>query len=158
MFDKLKKVTVSGREVTISASDLDTFNSRKWHLSSNGYVVWRGMFEGKKRTIRLHREVMGVTEGQFVDHIDGNKLNNSRRNLRVCTYSQNRCNVGMRSNNTTGYKGVSLIRSTGKYRAQIRGAWGSKNLGHFNTAEEAARVYDRAALERQGEFARINYV
>jgi hypothetical protein len=157
MFDKLKKVIVSGKEVTISASDTEVFNSRKWHLNSNGYVVWRGVFDGKKRTIRLHRELMGVTEGQFVDHIDGNKLDNSRGNLRVCTYSQNRCNVGMRSNNTTGYKGVTLIRSTGKFRAQIGANGRCKNLGHFDTAEEAARVYDSVAAKQQGEFARLNY-
>lgn len=104
-------------------------------------------------------ERMGIT-GEVVDHIDRNPCNNKRSNLRGATKSQNGANRRSNRNNTSGYKGV-IIRggdtAPNKYRARIKLNYKGVHLGSFPTAEEAARAYDRAAIEAWGEFAVTNF-
>ena len=108
--------------------------------------------DGKQRTIRMHTFITGWG---YVDHIDGNGLDNRRRNLRAATSSKNQMNRGMDSDNTSGFKGVHRIRL--RWAAQI-GADGRKIfLGSFATPQEAARAYDAAAVLHHGEFARLNF-
>lgn len=80
---------VKDRDVLIDDEDIDIFNRYNWHISDSGYVVWRGVINGKKRTIRLHRLVMHADEDQIVDHIDRNKLDNRKENLRFVTCAEN---------------------------------------------------------------------
>jgi len=91
---------------------------------------------------------------ELVDHIDGDKLNNQRDNLRVATDSQNVCNKRMQRNNTTGYRGVQ--KSGKKWSAGIDVNGIHTHLGVFATPEEAAQAYDVAALHYHGEYARLN--
>jgi hypothetical protein len=115
-----------------------------------------------KKTILMHRVILKASERTEVDHINGNKLDNRRENLRVATKSQNLGNQKIRSTNTSGFKGVNWkqwrkIRSSGAWTARI--SVGSKriHLGYFSTAEEAARAYDSAAQQYFGEFAKLNF-
>ena len=112
---------------------------------------------GRRTTIRMHRAIMGVTDPRIqVDHIDLNGLNNQRHNLRIATHGQNQQNHRVRQDNTSGYKGVSWNRESSKWAAYIID--GHKiHLGYFTDPEEAARVYDRAAILHFGEFARLNF-
>lgn len=87
-----------------------------------------------------------------VDHIDGNALNNTKANLRVCTQSENLRNSPIRSSNKTGYKGVQRLPYS--YRAWIRRDGKSVCLGCFKTAELAGEAYKTAAREEYGEFYR----
>jgi hypothetical protein len=89
---------------------------------------------------------------------NGNTLDNRRANLRLASPPQNahNCKVA-RTNNTTGFKGVSFDKPRGRWIAYIRVLGKRYNLGRFNTAEEAAREYDRAARLAFGQFARINF-
>ena len=96
------KVQVKGKEVLIDKDSLSLFESRAWHISDSGYVVWRGVKEGKKTTIRFHREVISAKEGQIVDHINRNKLDNRIANLRIATVRQNVRNSD-RYDNYKGY-------------------------------------------------------
>lgn len=97
----------------------------------------------------------GVWPTEFIDHIDNNSLNNKWNNLREATNRQNQYNVTKRKPNATGVKGVYKARN--RFRAMLQTPDGIKHLGIFDTVEEAAKVYDDAAIELQGEyFARLD--
>lgn len=90
----------------------------------------------------------------YVDHADADPTNNALTNIRVVTQSQNTGNSRLSKRNTSGYKGVSLEKKSGKWVAQLK----SKHLGRFEKPEDAAHAYDRAAAEYYGlEYARINF-
>ena len=101
----------------------------------------------------VHRCVWAIVTGKFpeneIDHIDGNRSNNRIANLREATHAQNSKNQGVRRNNASGYKGISLHKKTGKYRAQI----GRIHLGTFTSPQEAHAAYCEAANKLHGEFA-----
>ncbi|WP_423766655.1 HNH endonuclease [Cupriavidus necator] len=114
------------------------------------------MRPGKRATERLHRAIMGLTVGGGgeVDHANGNKLDNRRGNLRLCTKSQNQWNKGIYSNNTSGFKGVSYDGRQGKWQARIRVGGKMRSLGYFYAPEQAHAAYCAAANELRGQFAR----
>jgi len=91
-----------------------------------------------------------------VDHINRNGLDNRRSNLREASKAGNCQNVGIRADNKTGFRGVSFDTESQKYAAAIGHHGKVKRLGRFNTPEEAARVYDAAAVILHGEFANTN--
>lgn len=91
-----------------------------------------------------------------VDHRNGVKWDNSWKNLREATPSQNRYNAGAQANNTTGYKGVFWSKRNGKFLAQIAKEKKLYYLGYFECPREAAHAYNKAAVELHGEFAVLN--
>lgn len=111
-----------------------------------------------------HRLAWLVTYGEWppadmdVDHIDCDKGNNAIANLRLASRSQNAANAsGLRKNNTSGYRGVSFYRRTGRWEARILVEGVTHRLGYHKTAEEAARAYDRACYRLNGPFAYLNF-
>lgn len=89
----------------------------------------------------------------YVDHINRDKLDNRITNLRVCTKQQNIANAGPKKHNKLGVKGV--YRRKDKFRACIRVHGRTKNLGTFDTVQEAAAAYATAARDTFGEFAQF---
>lgn len=103
------------------------FLSRKWHISDTGYAVWRGIdTDGIKKTIRLHRLIMNAPQGLVVDHRNGNKLDNRRINLRICTISEN-------SRNVHGTKGYCWDTTRQKWLVTYRGEF----YGRYDTENQA---------------------
>ena len=94
----------------------------------------------------------------YLDHIDGNKSNNALDNLREATNNENKYNIKIRKDNSAGYKGVSLDRRCGRYRAYITFNKKQKSLGYYNTAEEASEAYKKAAKELHGTFYNENAI
>jgi hypothetical protein len=106
--------------------------------------------------MRLHRYLTEAPDGAVVDHINGDPSDNRRCNLRITTQSGNMCNSRLRSDSTTGYKGVSMDKRDGMYRAYIYYKGKQIALGYYDNPEEAAAAYDKAAVFYFGEYARTN--
>lgn len=149
------KLATPGHYAIVSQADADRVTSRSWYLHDTGAGLYARAWGPDGKRIYLHRVILGCTADQQIDHADGDKLNNSRSNLRLATNQQNSANRGPNKNNTTGYKGVIALR--GRFRAQIMVNRRFKSLGMYDTAEEAARAHDRAARAAWGPFAWLNF-
>ena len=93
-----------------------------------------------------------------VDHRNGNKLDNRKSNLRICSRSENQMNRGKQKNNTSGFKGVSQIKMNQKWVAYIKVNYKRIYIGCFLKKVDAARAYNMAALKYHGEFGLLNKV
>lgn len=137
--------------------DLDNLNEiskHNWFLDSNGYI-----FANVNDTkVRIHRMVLNCTgETKCVDHINGNKLDNRKINLRECSVSENAMNKRRKVTSNSRYKGVTWHKKNNKWQAQIEINSKSKYIGQFDNELEAALAYDRMARELFGDFARVNF-
>lgn len=114
----------------------------------------------KSKNLFLHREIMKVSDNLIVDHINGNPLDNRKCNLRICNNSENTRNRDKSKNNTSGYKGVCFVKNKKQKQwvSKIKYNYKSITLGYFHTKEEAAKVYNKAAIKYFGEFAKLNEI
>jgi hypothetical protein len=144
-----------GRYAVVDAADYEWLSKYKWTALVVGDKVY-AIRSHKGKTILMHREIMQPAQGMVVDHIDGNGLNNCRGNLRVCTPQQNTFNSRPRPKKSK-FKGVRYDAETGKWIAEITHNGIKYHLGTFATEVEAARAYDRKAVELQGPYARLNF-
>lgn len=131
--------------VDASNSDLAT---KKWNLSARGYpTTGRGTY--------LHHLVIGKPPtGMVVDHINRNRLDNRKKNLRFATYHENTRNISRQRNNTSGYRGVH--RNAGKWVADIKVNYKKIHVGSYDDILEAAKAYNDAAVKYFGDFAVLN--
>ena len=128
----------------------------EYHAPPSKTVYAAATLEGKR--VKLHRLVMGVTDPRIqVDHRDRNGLNNRSDNLRIATGSQNMANIPMFRTNTSGFKGVNWDKEHNRWRSRISFHNKRIGLGWYIDPQDAARVYDKAALFYFGEFARLNF-
>lgn len=137
----------------IDDEDFNLVSNYNWHFNESGYAR-----TSTPKKLYMHRLILGAQKGQICDHINGNRLDNRQSNLRFCNQSENRKNQGLRSNNRSGYKGVSWAKEKKKWTVRIRINGKAKYLGYYIDKVEAAKVYNKYALENYGEFARLNKV
>ncbi len=150
----VKRIPLSrGQYAIVDADDYEWLSQYKWRLCGTGYA---GRDE-KGKYVFMHRQIMDAPEGMLVDHIDGNRRNNCRANLRICTRSQNTRNQKKHAGATSQFKGVYLFKRTGKWVAALYFKGQRFWLGYFVDEAEAARAYDAKAVELFGEFARLNF-
>lgn len=164
----MKIVELIGNKVAlVDDADFVSVSKHKWRAQVNhlkGQVVWyavrtvKGM-DGKKRTIYLHREILGLMphDGVKTDHADGDGLNDQRHNLRRADRSLNAMNTRKRPG-ASRFKGVSPDSRYGTFVARIVKEQKEIYIGTFPTEEEAASAYNRKAQELFGEFARLNQI
>jgi len=112
---------------------------------------------GRIMTSFLHREIMNDPEGFFVDHRNGNGLDNRRDNLRLATRSQNSANKRKRKNTSSRFIGVHLDKPSGRWYATIKKNEKRHWIGSFVNEIDAAHAYDAAAIKYHGEFAKLNF-
>ena len=127
----------------------------KWYYGSNGYAVRNA--PGKRHKY-MHCVIMDTPPGMDTDHINGDRLDNRRSNLRVCTRAQNTHNQKVSKANSSGYKGVHWHKHDKRWRTQIKTGGKKIYLGNFHSKEYAALAYNRGALQYHGAFANLNYV
>ncbi len=134
-------------------------NIRKYEGRSNLFYAYRREKESNwNQNILMHREIMRPPKGMFIDHIDGNGLNNQKSNLRIVTNRQNCINTQLYKNNTSGFKGVSWRKKEKCFTVQI--CLGGKRLSEtgFKDVKDAAIRYNELAKKHHGEFARLNII
>jgi hypothetical protein len=159
----MKEIPLSHAMVAmVDDEDFDRLANHTWaarkSVSSGYYAIRLEQVNGKQVQIYMHQEILPVVPPFVVDHQDRNGLNNQRGNLRPATRSQNRINSRMRSDNKTGFRGVTACPGKSmKWRSIITVAGRTQHLGYFQSAEEAALAYDRAAIQLHGEFAQLNF-
>ena len=153
----VREVPVSGgRTALIDEADYESIQHWKWSScrKRHTFAVYRAVLEqGKSRRIYLSRFIMQAPSGLFVDHENGDGLDNRRDNLRLCTHTENnrhRCRP--QSTNTSGHRGVFWERGAKKWRAQLSVNNRNVHLGMFLTVEDAGNAYRQAAVSRYGEF------
>lgn len=158
----MKKIPLTrGKFALVDDEDFEYLNQWKWYLqkTKNGdsYAVrnqYRLGMGNKSKKIYMHKLIFGFSE-DVVDHINRDKLDNRKINLRSCDQQKNSWNRGLSKRNKSGFKGVRM--EYGKWRARIRLNNKQAHLGVFKTKEEAAKAYDFAAKKHYGEFAKINF-
>lgn len=137
----------------VDDADYEMLSKHAWFLSTSGYAIKSNWDIRKSGHTVMTRLLLECPDGMFVDHIDGNRLNNQRSNLRLATKSQNGANRGAPSNNKSGFKGVHFDKFNNKWRAEIWCNNKRKRIGRFERIEDAARAYNETAKELFGEFA-----
>lgn len=150
----------NGREFYFDLEDYELIKNYYWMInSSDGYVEANIDNENDKTRIKLHRLVMNVLDKDWkkiqIDHIHGkeSRFDNRKSNLRIATISQNVMNIGLRSNNTSGFTGIDWCKKKEKWRARIRINKKYIYLGEFKNLEDAVEARKNAEIKYFGEFS-----
>jgi len=153
----MKKIKLTkGKYTLVDDRDFEWLNQWKWLCQG---TQWGGEYAArrtKNKYILMHRLILGVKEGEYVDHKNGDGLDNRRYNLRNCTNAENgRNRKGLNKNNTSGFRGITRYKRTDKWLVQIMVNRKGISLGHFATKAEANKVAKLARKKYFGEFAGI---
>jgi hypothetical protein len=144
-----------GYEAIIDAVHAEKIGRWNWHARIDRKSVYACRSKPRgygPREVRMHNDILGKKDKLEVDHINRNTLDNRTKNLRFATKSQNQCNRSIQKNNRSGFKGVSFDSKNNKWQAHICFNKKRKNLGRFNTKQEAYSAYCKASAELHGEF------
>lgn len=145
-----------GKFTLVSDKDYERLNQWRWNISSVGYVSRNRYINKISVKILMHREIMNTPDGLYTDHINHNKLDNRRENLRVCTPTQNAMNSSTRNRNKLGIKGVVWQADRNKFAVYAKVNGKSRFFGRFESLQDAANKYNEIALKYFGRFAKIN--
>lgn len=160
----MKKIPLTqGKFALVDDEDFDVLNKFKWCCNNWGYAMRNIQRNGIKSAIIMHREIMNTPKGMDTDHIDHNKLNNQKNNLRICTRRENQRNRKKNVNGTSKFKGVYATTEHGyKYYVSHIIVTGKRLFKTFpQTPEgeiEAAKWYNEQAEKHHGEFALFNQI
>lgn len=145
-------------EIQFDDQDADLVGKWKWRVTGNGYAYRNAWVDGRSVKTYLHRVILNPTGSVEVDHINGDRLDNRRSNLRPCTRADNNAAARRtRKGRSSKFRGVTWAKDKQRWQAQI--GYRGKNiiLGRFAAEEDAARRYDEEARKLYGDFARPNF-
>ena len=148
-----------GKWALVDDEDYEEMNRWSWYCN-NSYAARDFRENGVRVNLKMHRAITNTPAELEVDHRNGDKLDNRRKNLRIATHAQNLKNMKKHKDNSTGFKGVKKVscrvNKTNPYQAIIMVDGKSHSLGYFLTPEAAAQAYDKGARELHGEYSRTN--
>lgn len=145
-----------GMFAKVDEADYEWLSQWPWHFA-NRYALRPEPGTKVGSHAAMHREIMQTPKGMDTDHINGDKLDNRRANLRVCTRQQNHRNLRSRPGSSSQFLGVTWDRRRKNWVAHISMSRKTHHLGAFTSEEEAARARDAKARELFGEFAYLNF-
>ena len=132
----------TNKQFMFDKEDYDLIKKFCWRENiSNGYIVTS---YNNKTCCGMHRMIMGVKDNEYIDHINRNKTDNRKCNLRISTIQQNNCNKDHNNKYSSGHKGISWNKSMNKWETYIDKNYQRIRLGYFNNLDEAIRVREEA--------------
>lgn len=152
----MKKIKLSQNKFAlVDDEDFEWINKLKWYYSSYGYATSKS---SNYKTIFMHREILKVSKGMVIDHVNRNKLDNRRENLRICNNSQNNANKSKQKGEFSSlYKGTYWDKFNKLWSCQITINNKIIRIGRFEQERHAAMAYDIWAKELHGKFAVLNF-
>lgn len=158
----MKKIELTqGKFATVDDGDYEIVSNHKWSFDPKGYAFRntdKSVPRNQRRIIYLHRQLLDAKKGEYCDHANGDKLDNRRENLRICTNAQNIQNRKIGKNNTSGYKGVFWHNRDKLWFSRLMVNGKSIILKYSKDKKEVARAYNEAAIKYHGEFAKLNTI
>ena len=151
-----------GKFAIVDPEDYDRLAKYKWFAmrSRRGFyaIRWVKTKNGRRKKIRMHRQVLNVHDDKLIDHKNHNGLDNRRENLRIVTNMQNSWNKRKQKGDySSKYKGVSWAKRVGKWHTEIYCRGKKIFIGYFDDEKAAARAYDEKATRLYGEYAALNF-
>jgi len=141
----LKIKLSNGEHTIVDADDYAYLSKWEWYKDNRGYARRAKYINGKRVAYLMHRVINKTPQGMDTDHINRNKLDNRKINLRSCTRSMNLYNTPIRSDNKSGYKGISWNKGSRKWVVQIGIGYGKRFYKRYKTIEEA--IFERRKAE-----------
>lgn len=156
----MRRIPLSkGKYALVDNKDFDWINQYKWAITNNKnshtFYAIRMCHKKEKyfsKSIRMHRYIIKAVPGEIVDHINGNGLDNRRKNLRIVSNANNVVNQRLHKNNTSGHRGVSWSKRDKKWYAYIMVNYKTIALGKFTKKNDAIVAFKKAAKKHFGIF------
>jgi hypothetical protein len=146
-------VTLSqGKVAIIDTEYAEEVGNYNWAYHAAGYAIAHNRLNNNKQFL-LHRLIMKPPIEKQIDHINSNGLDCRKCNMRLCNHSQNKMNEGLRSSNTSGFKGVSWNKARQKWTSQIKINYKNIHIGYYDEIKDAGQSYREAATKYFGDFA-----
>lgn len=145
--ENIKKIKLTRGKVTlVDAEDFEWLNQWKWYCDARGYAVRDAGGRENRKHIKMHRLLNNTPRGFVTDHINRNKLDNRKANLRTATSSTNLFNRGLNKNNKSGYKGVVWREDTKRWTARIKIFYKNIYLGCYKSKRKAIAARKSAEI------------
>jgi len=150
----------NGKETIIDSSDWIKVKDFNWGYGFGGSGYAGTNIGGRKnhKQLLLHRFIMDTPKGMVTDHINGNKLDNRRKNLRICTQAENSMNCRKNIIKSSKYKGVSWFKRDKCWRAYINLNRRQIHIGYFTKETDAVKAYNKQAIKVHKTFANLNSI
>ena len=139
-------------QVLVDYKDKEIIESGRWYINNIGYVVMDKYKDNIRKRELLHRVIMDAKQNEMIDHINGNKLDNRRSNLRFCNKSTNAINSKVHKTNTSGVRGVYWDKQFGKWHGRIGINGKTKHIGLFNNLNDARKKISVAYRQLFGDY------